>query len=168
MLLLLVPAGLTACSPALNWREVRPEGSGAVVTLPCKPSREVRKVPLAGVVVPITVTACRAGSAMYALSFADVGEAGRVAPALQALREAAVGNLRGNVLASQPARVEGMTPDAQAQRLSIKGALPDGTQVQEQLAVFSKGTRVFQATLFGARLEPDAVETFFGGLRVPE
>ncbi len=166
--MLLLLAGLAACSPALNWREVRPEGSGAVVMLPCKPSHEVRKVPLAGVAVPMTITACRTGGAMYALSFADVGETGRVAPALQALREAALANLRGNVLAAQPARVEGMTPDAQAQRLSIRGALPDGTQVQEQLAVFSKGTRVFQATLFGSRLEPDAIETFFGGLRVPE
>jgi len=166
-MLLLVGGSIAGCSPTLNWREVRPEGSGAAVMFPCKPSREVREVPLAGAQVSMTIMACRTGEAMYALSFADVGDAARVAPALEALREAAIGNLSGSVVSSQAARVEGMTPQAQALLLSVRGVLPDGTRVQERLAVFSKGTRVFQATLFGARLEAEAVETFFGGLRLP-
>ena len=104
---------------------------------------------------------------MYALRYADVGEATRFAPSLQALREAAAGNIGGRVLSAGPARVEGMGPEAQAQQLVLEGALPDGARVQERLLVFSRGTRVFQATLFGPRLEPEAVETFFGGLRLP-
>jgi hypothetical protein len=166
-MLLAACASMAACSPTLNWREVRPEGSGAAVMFPCKPSHEARQVPLAGAPVSMTVMACRTGGAMYAVSFADVGDAARVAPALQALREAAVGNLGGSVVSSQAAQVEGMTPQAQALLLAVRGTLPDGTRVQERLAVFSKGTRVFQATLFGAQLDPDAAETFFRGLRLP-
>jgi hypothetical protein len=39
--------------------------------------------------------------------------------------------------------------------------------VREQLAVFGKGTRVYQATCLGAELPPDAVQTFFDGLKTP-
>jgi hypothetical protein len=43
--------------------------------------------------------------------------------------------------------------------------MPDGRAVTEQLAVFTKGTKVFQATALGEKLESEAADTFFGGLR---
>jgi hypothetical protein len=48
----------------------------------------------------------------------------------------------------------------------MAGRLPDGKAVEEQVAVFSRGTRVFQATLVGPSLPPEVAETFFGGLRL--
>jgi len=30
---------LAACSPTLNWREVRPEGTRLALLLPCKPDK---------------------------------------------------------------------------------------------------------------------------------
>jgi hypothetical protein len=44
--------------------------------------------------------------------------------------------------------------------------MPDGRQVTEQVAVFTKGLRVYQATALSGKLEPEAVDTFFGNLRV--
>ena len=59
-----------------------------------------------------------------------------------------------------------MTPAPQAVRQALSGQLDDGRRVQEQVAVFVRGTRVFQATVVGAKLDTDAVETYFGALRL--
>jgi len=156
----------SACSPTLDWREVRPEGSGAVALFPCKPSREVRRLALAGAPVEMTVVACRAGGAMYALAYADVRDPGQVGAALIALRDAAAANIGASAVDVQPLQVAGMTPHPHAHSASLDGRLPDGGAVQERLAVFPKGTRVFQATTFGARLDAEATDTYFGGLRL--
>lgn len=134
---------------------------------PCKPSHETRAVPLAGPPVALAISACQTGGVMYALTTADVGDPTRVGPALQALRESAVGNMRASVATDRAAQVEGMTPHPLARLLELKGRLPDGRPVQERVAVFSKGTRVFQATMFGPQLDAEASETFFSGVRLP-
>jgi ribosomal protein L1 len=113
----------------------------------------------------MAVVACHAADAMYGLGYADVGDPARVAPALQALAQAAGANL-GAASADAPLQVPGMTPQPAAQALSLKGTLPDGRSVQGRVAVFAKGTRVYQATVFGPQLEADALDTFFGGLRL--
>jgi hypothetical protein len=89
-----------------------------------------------------------------------------VAAALDELRSAAAGNL--GTAATQPLalRVPGATPNPASGRVLVSGKLPDGTAVQEQVAVFTLGTKVFQATVLGPQLPADAVETFFGSLRV--
>ena len=60
-----------------------------------------------------------------------------------------------------------MTPNTKARRLSLTGTLADGTPVQEHVAVFSRGTRVYQATVIGTALGADGLETFFDALRLP-
>jgi len=155
------------CAPALNWREVTPEGSGAVAMFPCKPSHEVRQVPLAGAPVRLAITACQAEGVMFALTDGDVGDPTRVGEVLDALRAAAVGNLSGAVTSEHRLQVEGMTPHPRSLALEVRGKMPDGREVHERLAFFSKGTRVYQATMFGPALDAEATETFFGGLRLP-
>jgi hypothetical protein len=61
-----------------------------------------------------------------------------------------------------------MTASDQAARLFISGHLPDGAAVQEYAAFFTRGLRVYEAAVIGAKPEPTAVETFFEGLRFPE
>jgi hypothetical protein len=159
--------GLLGCSPALNWREVRPADSGALAMFPCKPLHDMRRVPLAGPPVAVVISACSAADVTYALSHADVGDPARVGAALQALRAAAIANLGATVSSERPLQVEGMTPHPQSRLLELRGRLPNGRPVLERVAMFSKGTRVYQATMFGANLDAEASETFFGGLRLP-
>ena len=47
-IVLSLAAVLSACTPTYNWREVRPEGSGVVLMMPCKPDSHARRVRLAG------------------------------------------------------------------------------------------------------------------------
>jgi hypothetical protein len=158
---------LAACTPALNWRELRPEGSQARLMLPCKPASHERRVAIAGEMTLMSMFACSAGDTVYALSFADVKDPARVGAALDELGRAAQSNLQSpGGVASEPANVSGMTPHAQAAQWRLSGRLPDGRAVQEQVVLFSHGTRVYQATMLGAALDAEARDTFFGALRV--
>ncbi len=158
---------LAGCSPTLDWREVRPEDSGALAMFPCKPSTDARMVTLADARVRMVLVACRAGDTNWGLAYADMADPAKVTPALQALRAASAGNLNGRAAAVGPVRIEGMTPNAQAERVRVQGTLPDGTGVGLEAMYFARGTRVYQATAMGSRLDPDAVAQFFDGLKLP-
>lgn len=160
-------AVMAACTPTLNWREVRPEGADLETLFPCKPDVHQRRVALGGASVQMTLLSCSAGESTYAVGFADVVEPQRVPAALAEFRQAALRNLgAGAAPASAPLAVPGMTPGMAAQRLTVSGQRPDGSPLQEQLALFAKGTRVYQAAVVGPA-EASAIETFFGALRLP-
>jgi hypothetical protein len=157
---------LAGCAPALDWREVRVEGREAAVLLPCKPSAHARQVRLGEDSVKLTLQACQAAGMTWGLASADVADPTRVGAALQALREASAGNLGSPTAAALPLKVAGATPQAASGRAAYAGRRPDGQPVQAQVAVFSHGTVVYQATVIGERLSAEAADTFFGSLRL--
>lgn len=166
LLLSLAWVPLAGCSPTLDWREVRPAESQLVLLFPCKPSAQARPVPLAGQPVRLTLHACSAGGQTWGLVFADVADPARIAPALADLVASATSNIAGAATPRAPFRVRGATPNPGSQRLLLQGKLPDGRVVSMQVAVFTHGTRVFQATVLGEQLSAEAVDTFFDGLRI--
>ena len=163
----LAVACIAACSPALDWREFVPEGSGLTVTFPCRPDRFARRVMLAGANAPMEMLVCSAADTTFAVSFVDVAEPARIAATLAALRATTVGNVQGRETDVAPLQMKGMTASDQALRLSVAGRLPDGAAVQEHAVFFSRGLRVYQATVIGAKPSAQVVETFLGGLRFP-
>ena len=163
----LVLAGLGACSPALDWRETAAEGSGVVAMFPCRPDRHARTVELEGSKLKMEMLVCPADGATYALSFADVPEPAQVAPALAALRSAALRNVQAAAPQMAPARIGGMTPNAEAVRLATAGRLPDGAKVQAHMVFFAKGLRVYQGSVVGAQPGAEANEIFLAGFRFP-
>ncbi len=156
---------LAACAPTLDWREVRPADAGVVALMPCRPSTFERQVRLAGREVALGLQACNAGGVTWALAWADMVDPALVSPALRELTASARANVGGAVARSQPFAPAGATPNPASLREAIAGKLPDGKAIEEQVAVFSVGTRVFQATVVAPRLDADHVDTFFGGLR---
>jgi hypothetical protein len=161
-----VASVLVACAPSLDWREVRPEGSGLLGLMPCRPSVYQRSVRLAGSAVPLSLNACSADGLTFALAFADLGDPSRVSAALAELKASALANVGAGQPEALVLKVEGATPNPASARLRVAGRLPDGKGVEEQVAVFSQGTRVFQATLIGPQLPAEVADTFFGGLRL--
>jgi hypothetical protein len=160
-------AALTGCTPVLDWREWRPEGSGLQLLLPCKPVPQVREVVLAGQPVRLALHACSAGGQTWGLAFADVGDPRRIASALQALVSGPADNLgAGPVQAVPTPGVPGATPNPGTQRVLLRGTRPDGRQVQAEVLVFTRGTVVYQATVLGQQLPADAVSTFFESMRL--
>jgi hypothetical protein len=156
-----------ACTPALNWREVHLPPAGARATFPCKPSQEARRVKLADMQVEMTLHACSAAGATWALAQADVADVTQVGPALEALTAATGRNIGAARPTTAPLDVPGMTPNRHALRVHAAGSAPDGTSIHADAAVFAKGARVFQATVLAPRRDPQAVDTFFDSLRTP-
>ena len=158
---------LVACSPALCWREFQPEGSGVVASFPCKPDRHARNIDLEVQRVRMELLVCEAGEARFALGYFDVAEPARVSQALIELRALAYGNLGARNDDAQPAVVPGMTPNAHTLRLRLDGRQPDGGVLREQAVLFTKGLRVYQATVLGRQVSPEAADAFFAALRLP-
>ena len=61
LLLMMSLLALTACSPSLNWREVRASQGELKAMLPCKPDQGNRKQTLAGLELDVHMTGCKAG-----------------------------------------------------------------------------------------------------------
>jgi hypothetical protein len=156
---------LAACAPALDWRDVRPEGSGMTLLMPCKPTAQQRRLPLAGAAVSLSLHACSADGQTWGVAHADVEDPARVASALAELRASAAANVAAQGVERLPLQVPGATPQPVSERVRLEGRLPDGRPVQVQVAVFAQGTRVFQVTALGERLPAEAADTFFGSIR---
>jgi hypothetical protein len=159
---------LSGCTPGMDWREFRPEGARTLQTLfPCKPEGHARQVRLGDLPVRLALHACRADGSTWGLAWADVGDPAQVGPALQALQAAFSDNLAASTsVAHQGWRVAGATPQPASGRWALQGKLPDGSAIRGEVAVFSHGTRVFQASVLSSRARPDDVETFMASLRV--
>lgn len=159
--------GLTACTPALDWRDWRPEDSGLQLLLPCKPVPQVRSVTLAGQTVRLSLHACSAGGQTWGLAYADVGDPRQTTPALQALVAGFIDNLGAGPARALPLpNVPGATPNRASQHVRVSGVRPDGQRMEAQVLVFTRGTRVYQATVLGQQLPADAVTTFVESLRL--
>ena len=159
--ILVLVSAAAGCSPSLDWREVRPEGAGALALFPCKP--EVINRPAgAGSPSRMGLAQCRAAGQSFALSWAQVPDALQVTSALQQMRESVASKLAASAAPAQPLQVPGMTPNPQAlsQRLS-------GRQ-QAQVAVFSRGPLVYQAMMLGEKRNDAAWETFVTSVKLIE
>ena len=121
-IVLSLAAILSACTPTYNWREVRPEGSGVVLMMPCKPDSHARRVRLAGGDVRLTLHACSTGEVTWALAEADLVDPTRVGPALAELRRAAAANLGADRESPLPLVVDGATPNPASGRLALQRA----------------------------------------------
>jgi hypothetical protein len=164
---LVVSGVLAACTPELDWRDVRPADSGLLLQLPCRPGAVERALVLAGTARRVVLHSCAADGMTWGVAFADVGDPAHVAPVLRAWRDAAAANIGAVAVDAEALRIPGATPSATAGRLRLQGRRPDGEPVQMQLALFTRGTLVFQATVLGPQLPREAADTFFASLRFP-
>lgn len=156
---------LAACTPTLNWREVRADPTSLTVLLPCKPDRGARTVPLGGRDTSLNMLGCDAGGATFAVAFADLGDPVLVAPVLAQWRAATLANMRAVDSGSQTFALAG--GGVQGQRISAAGQRADGSAVQSQALYFSQGARVYQAVIYADKLTAEMAETFFAGLTLP-
>ena len=134
---------------------------------PCKPQRFARQVPLAGGKVEMHLSSCTVEGVTYALSDAGLASPVDAGPALRALSASAAANIGANIPpGGTPLIIPGMTPNEAAQRWTLQGHGVDSKPVHEQLAVFARGRRVYQATIVGPSIDAEAAETFFSGIKL--
>ncbi len=158
---------LAACSPAFNWREVRPEGTRLSLLLPCKPDKAQKVMPLGAQSTTLSMLGCDAGGVTFAVAVADLGDASKAGEVLAGWQSVALANMKAaaGTAQSMPLKVAGASPEPAAIRVSASGQRADGTLVQGQAAYFASGTQVFQAVMYAPAIEPDVAETFFASLK---
>ena len=170
---ILVNAGLAAllalagCSPALNWREVRPEGTRLNLLLPCKPDKAQKLVPLGGRPTPLSMLGCDADGATFAVAIADVGDPLQAASVLALWQDLTLANMKAAPASRQPLplNVPGASPGTPATRLQAQGQRADGTVVSGQAAYFAKGSQLFQVVMYAPHITPEVAETFLYSLK---
>jgi hypothetical protein len=162
---LLAAALAAACSPALDWREIRRPEAALVAQFPCRPARQDRTVPVAGQTVKMSLQVCDAGGASFALTLTEVEDPGRVPVVMEALRDAATRNLGAVVAAPTAWPVPGMTPQSKAGQWRLSGRLPDGQALDAVMAITSRGGYVVQLSVSSARLGEAQFQPFLDGVR---
>lgn len=164
-----VAATQLACTAPLNWREVRPPGSGLTALFPCRTDHHERRVALAGAAATMQMHVCETAGLTFAVSFVEMDSPQRVARGLlelQALAGSNIGASATPLQALQALQVPGMTPHGSAGMLSLAGRLPGGSPVRLRAAFFTHGLRVFQATVIGVDAGDEAAQPFFSGLKL--
>jgi hypothetical protein len=156
--------GLAACSPTLNWREVRADPTALKAMLPCKPDKGARKVPMGGREVELKVIGCDTGGATFAILYGDVVDPLRSGQVLAQWETATLANMRSAKARDEPFLPRGAMALPQSVRVSAAGQRADGSAVESQAAYFARGSQVFQAVIYADRIAPEASEPFFSGL----
>jgi hypothetical protein len=158
-------AASTACSPILDWRVVSVAGTGLIIEMPCKPDLLQRPVTLAGAPVRLALQVCDAGDRTWGILSADMVDLARVGPALAALKASAATNIGASPAPGQPFQPKGAATHSEAGQMQLNGTRGQGVKVKMAVAVFARGTHVFQMTVLGADMPSEALDAFLGSPR---
>ena len=158
-------AALAGCSPVLDWREVRLEAAPLKTMMPCKPEKGSRQVTMAGRQVALDALACEAGGGTFAVLSADIGGPASADASLRQWQAASLASIGG-----RPVRETRFVPPGgldlpRSVQVVASGRRSDGKAIEGQVAYFARGNHVFQAAVYSERLEVQATEPFFAGLR---
>ena len=161
---------LAACSPAFNWREVRPDNTRLSFLLPCKPDKAEKVVPLGGQPTTLAMLGCDAGGATFAVAVADLGNtqgAASAAPVLARWQQLTLDNMQADpaTLSRLALKVAGAAGEPPVVRVQAQGRRVDGSAVTGQAAYFAQGTQVFQVVMYAAKPNLEVADTFFSSLK---
>ncbi len=162
-----VLGALAACSPAFNWRDVRPDETALSLLLPCKPDIAQQTVPMGGRPTTLTLLGCDAGGATFAVAVADVTTAFALAGVLGQWQAVTLAGIKAPAdTTAVPFNVPGARLSPPAVRVSALGRRGDGSAVRSQALYFAHGTQVFQVVMLSSQPAPEAEEIFFSNVRL--
>lgn len=162
---------LMACTPPLNWREVRFDAGDVLALMPCKPDIATRQISLqegASVAAAnLQLQGCEAADLQF--TFGQITLPSGVLP-----ETAMVGWLQASL-----APMAVLDRDLQLRPWTLPGALssPSARYVQvkttthwAQLGWFSRGNRIYQVAVYGpvkTKSFDDTAEVYFSGIKLP-
>jgi hypothetical protein len=159
---LLGVALLAACTPSLNWREVKVRNATLVATLPCKPDEATRLASIGPMTVNLEMTGCEASGALFAIGRAQLSPQ-TSAPEVAQLWRASTLQKVGAASGQEPRWATG--PDiVPLITLSAEAKRPEGGLLQVQSLWFARDGSIFQAVIYGSAISSEMTEAFFSGL----
>jgi hypothetical protein len=177
-------AWLAACSPPLDWREVRAADGGFVVALPGKPQTVTRNVTIDAQTVEMTMVSAGVGATVFAVGVARLpaplrDSADARAATLAHFRDALARNINGEVVARHATHVRrgagasatapGASEPVPAEQIVVRGHAGTerrAAQLVARLALVED--RFYQVVALGAEgaVPAAAIETFFTSFRI--
>ena len=165
---------ITACTPTLNWRDVRFEsasGSTLKAVLPCKPDVATRQQQLGGILVELSMMGCVASDTTFTLSRVPLANPLNGPKVLAAWQAAGMANAR--VKSAGAIAIPAVVSGASAWPPAVWQTI-DGEVNQAHMLWFTKqtatGVIVYQAAMYGKQLSnkssEDAADTFFESLKL--
>ncbi|WP_034348531.1 hypothetical protein [Noviherbaspirillum massiliense] len=157
---------LCACSPKLDWREVRGTNVPYTVLLPAKPTSASRPVELDGLHMTLTMTAAEAEDVTYAVGSTELPDAAAAQRALAAMKSALVKNVGGAVRNESTTAVPGLiTTDMEA--VGRPGSAPESETRLMFARLVAKDRRVYQLVAVGKEkaVSREAVDTFLSSFK---
>ncbi len=157
--MVLAVLALFACSPSLNWREVRHAEARYVVLLPAKPASHARTVALGEVKVEMQMTAAEVDDMNFAVATARIDDEALRNNALGVMQQAMVKNIGGNLKQQKTLTLRDGTT---ATEIEAIGKLPTGQTMRLFARFAMKAPRVYQAVAIGPqdKLSAEIAETF--------
>lgn len=164
--LLLLALALAACSPSLNWREVR-LGGELKAMLPCKPDQATRRQSLAGYELDLTMLGCEAGGGLYAISVVELATPLQALPVQAQWQTNLLATMQAQGSNRQPYGIRGASAQPESVRLEALGRDSEGRAITVQAVWFTRGKRLYHAALYAPRPTPEMSEPFFSGMELP-
>jgi hypothetical protein len=170
--LVVAALGISACTPSLNWREVRLENSSLKTLLPCKPDHGSRNVTVGKQEMPVQMSGCEAQGHLLAVARLPVPAGAKPEEVTQAMKlwqEAALANFKGQITGTQVLTIKSKDAPAPGplQRISATGTGPDGKPIQSQMVLLVHEGQIIQAVVFAPKISAEVSDTFFAGLELP-
>jgi hypothetical protein len=144
----LLAAWLSACSPALDWREYRPPEGGFAVLFPQKPRQSERRLETPAGTVVMHMYSARVGEHVLAAGFADFAVPPDAA-LLDAMRDALLRNVGGRVESERAVTAGGFA----GREIAARGRLGSGESAAQGMLrtrLMVRGNRYVQLLSIGA------------------
>ena len=159
---------LQACSPALNWREVRVDSAPLLALFPCRPDQGVQSVVLGARVIKMTMMGCAAGGAMFTLAQVARNGSEDDAALIALWRAGTLASMQGVQTSEAPFVLKKASASPAPRQLRAAGKRADGSSVVLRAAWFAVGATVYQVAVYADSDNEAVVQSYFEGLRVDE
>jgi hypothetical protein len=160
---------LPACTPRLDWREVRGPDAPFVVLLPAKPASHTRPVNLDGMQIDMTMTAAEVDGVTFAVGSASLADRSKANAALQAIKTALIRNIGGTLRREKALPASADTPAAiEIEALGAAAANTGGRPRLLAARFMAKDERIYQVLAVGPQpaMTRETLDTFFDSFKL--
>tara|TARA_B110000503_G_C7070351_1_gene380604 strand:- start:369 stop:899 length:531 start_codon:yes stop_codon:yes gene_type:complete len=151
---------MTACNPALNWREISLNGTMIKGMFPCKPDLFQRVIEIKGQFARMNMLSCSVRDTQFALAYVELGELNDVPVVLLNWQFSSLGNIKANINRREPFLSKDKVWTESAIKVEATGQKPNGDKLEVNLFWFSIDKTIFQGSVYAKHRDRDAVETF--------
>jgi hypothetical protein len=167
LMMLLMAAALSACSPQYDWRDYRSNDAPYAALFPGKPATQTRPVKLDNLDVDMTMTAAEVDGVVFAVGSAQLADAAGTPAALEAMKTALVNNIGATVTKAKAS--SSATTGGKQTVLDVEAK---GNRNGEPMVLIgrfiAKDKRIYQVIVMGREknIVPDTVDTWFSSFKL--